>query len=173
MASSSKQKNMTMASHSVSFPALFLVLAAILIATNVEKALLASVDETFADERSLMSVTPFDQVAGVLLAQGSTPGPTPGSTPGGSGAGITNPIKATTLAQFLEQILAVVIQIGYLVAVFFIVYSGFKFVTAQGNESEVTKAKMMLLYTVIGTAILIGAHVISAAIQATVTSLSA
>ena len=87
--------------------------------------------------------------------------------------GLENPLQATTLQQFLEQILTVVIQIGYLVAVFFFVYSGFKFVTAQGNDSEITAAKKMLLWTVIGTAILIGAHVISAAIKATVDNLAA
>src|SRR3989344_8288072 len=61
--------------------------------------------------------------------------------------GLENPLQATTLQQFLEQILTVVIQIGYLVAVFFFVYSGFKFVTAQGNDSEITAAKKMLLWT--------------------------
>lgn len=93
--------------------------------------------------------------------------------PGGVEANVTldNPIKANTLAEFLEQILDVVILIGYLVAVFFIVLTGFKFVTAQGNDSEITNAKNMLLWTVVGTGILIGAHVISAAIKATVESL--
>lgn len=165
----SKNKRSFVEVYSVSFPALFLVLAAILIATNVEKALLTQVQPDYTP--AFMAVTPFNEVAGVILAQ-SGPGTGGGSGPGGASGGLQNPLKFNTLSEFLEGLLTVVIQIGYLVAVFFIIYSGYKFVTAQGNPKEIEDAKKMLLWTVIGTAILIGAHVISAAIKATVDSLS-
>lgn len=171
---SKKKQSFFRVPNSLSFPAVFLVIAALFISSNAEQILLSTYDEYGSDASYAISVTPFDNVAGALIANNHGTGNTgTGNSQGntGAGGGLQNPIKSNSLSEFLEQILDIVIQIGYLVAVFFIILSGFKFVTAQGNESEVTKAKTMLLWTVIGTAVLIGAHVISAAIQATVESI--
>ena len=54
-----------------------------------------------------------------------------------------------------------VAKVGAIIVVFFIIYSGYKFVTARGNESEVTKAKEIFYATIIGGAILLGADVIA------------
>jgi hypothetical protein len=54
------------------------------------------------------------------------------------------------------------------VVVFFIIYSGYKFVTARGNQAEVTKAKDIFFATVIGGAILLGADVIATVVVNTV-----
>jgi len=88
-----------------------------------------------------------------------------------TGGHITNPIKDSSFAQFVNDILGVVIQIGYVVVVFFIVYSGFLFVSARGSEEKLTKAKTAFLWTCIGAAILLGAKVLENAVQTTVTSL--
>lgn len=53
-----------------------------------------------------------------------------------------------------------------------LVYVGFKFVTAQGSESEITAAKEMLLWTVVGALVLLGSKAIALGIQATVQALS-
>ncbi len=80
-----------------------------------------------------------------------------------------NPLKGTNdFASLIEKILGVLIQIGIPILVLMIVYSGFKFVTAQGNESEVTKAKAALFWSVVGGAVLLGAKVIAEVIKATV-----
>ena len=51
--------------------------------------------------------------------------------------------------------------IGLPVAAFFIILTGFMFVSAQGNEEKLTEAHRMLVWTIIGTAIILGAPVIA------------
>ncbi|OGG76437.1 hypothetical protein A2950_00850 [Candidatus Kaiserbacteria bacterium RIFCSPLOWO2_01_FULL_55_19] len=90
----------------------------------------------------------------------------------GQGVQLINPLQSgNSLSSFLQQILAFVIRIGAVVVILMMVYVGFKFVTAQGNETKISEAKNMLLWTVIGALILLGAQVIAAGIQATVQSL--
>lgn len=111
---------------------------------------------------------------GSEFGQGSTffTGGDTSNTGGGSGGIVfENPLKHDTIEGFLRALLDFAIKIGYVVAIFFIVYSGFKFVAAQGKEAELTKAKQMLLWTIIGTAILIGAQVIATVIQNTIRAL--
>ena len=50
-----------------------------------------------------------------------------------------NPLGRTNdFYALIEKILGVLVQIGLPILVLFIVYAGFKFVTARGNEAEVT-----------------------------------
>jgi len=72
---------------------------------------------------------------------------------------------------FLLAILDVVTRIGFIVVILMTVFVGYKFVAAQGNESKITEAKEMLLWTVIGALILLGAKAIALGIQATAQSL--
>jgi hypothetical protein len=62
-------------------------------------------------------------------------------------------------------------DIGFFVAIFFIIYSGFLFVKARGNEQEITKAKSALTWTLVGTAVLLGAWIFATAIQGTINNL--
>lgn len=86
---------------------------------------------------------------------------------------LKNPLGDGTgsLLILLTKLLDVVRQVGIPVIAIFIVYSGFLFVKAQGNESKLSEAKQVLLYTVIGAAIVLGATVISAVINQTIGSL--
>jgi hypothetical protein len=85
---------------------------------------------------------------------------------------LMNPLKSgTSLSSFLTGILGFLIQIGVVVVVLMVVYVGFKFVVAQGNESKITEARNMLTWTVIGAIVLLGAQVIATSIQATVNAL--
>src|SRR3989344_183944 len=61
------------------------------------------------------------------------------SSSGGSGS-LYNPLGTTDLWKLVDTILAFVIKVGAVVIVFMIVYVGFKFVTAQGNETRLTEA---------------------------------
>lgn len=79
-----------------------------------------------------------------------------------------NPIKATDLRQLVKDILDVVVDFGAIIVVFFLVYAGFLFVKAQGNEGEITKAKSVFFWTIVGGMIVLGAHVLSRVIQNTV-----
>ncbi len=85
---------------------------------------------------------------------------------------IRNPIAGVeNLSQLLYKILEIIIQIGFPVVVLAIIYCGFLFVRAQGNESKLEEAKQALLYTVIGAAIVLGAFAISQIVESTVAGL--
>lgn len=88
-------------------------------------------------------------------------------------AGNCNSANTDCLMKFLQNILAFVVRIGSVVVILMMVYVGFKFVTAQGNDAKITEAKTMLLWTVIGALILLGAQAIALAIEATARSLGA
>jgi len=82
-----------------------------------------------------------------------------------------NPIEPDNFMEFVQMILEVVMKIGIPIAALFIIYSGFLFVKAQGNEQELEKAKKAFTYAVIGTAILLGSWLLASGIESTITSL--
>jgi hypothetical protein len=84
--------------------------------------------------------------------------------------GIINPLSSEldTIPKFIEKILEVVLTIGIPIVTLAIIYSGFLFVTAQGNSEKLKKAKQTFIYTIIGAALLLGSFVISKAIVGTV-----
>ncbi len=77
----------------------------------------------------------------------------------------------SNLNNLIKKILEVVVDIGTPIAVLFIIYAGFLFVTAQGNETKITKAKNAFTWAVIGTAVLLGAWVLAVAIEGTIRNL--
>lgn len=87
--------------------------------------------------------------------------------------GLQNPIKYPDLQTFLMALLNIVVQYGALLVVFFLVYTGFKFVTAQGNTEKIQEAKQMLVWVVVGAFVLLGVYVIKAAICGTLQQISA
>jgi|SRR3989344_3253161 len=77
-----------------------------------------------------------------------------------------------TIPKLIEAIVnKILMPIGGVVAVVMIMYAGFMYVTAAGNETQVKKAHDALLWGVIGAAILLGAWVISQAIGGTIAEL--
>src|SRR3989344_5837940 len=75
---------------------------------------------------------------------------------------LTNPITgANSIQEFMLKLLEGVLKIGIPIIVLAVIYSGFLFVKARGNPEEITKAKDALLYTLIGSAILLGALAIA------------
>jgi hypothetical protein len=84
----------------------------------------------------------------------------------------TSKANINNLCDFINAVLNIVAQIGAIVAVLFIIWSGFLFITAQGNKTKLDKAKSTFYTTVIGTAILLGASVITKIIVNTVGSVS-
>lgn len=83
---------------------------------------------------------------------------------------IENPLRSDidTIPKFIEAIITAVLYIGVPIVALAIIYTGFLFVSAQGNSEKLTKAKKALLYTLIGAVLLLGAFVIANAIQSTV-----
>jgi hypothetical protein len=117
---------------------------------------------------ALMTLLFLPTLSSVVIAAD----PPAGAGGAGPSAAVTieNPLGNITLETLLEKIMDIVTIFGSIVVVFFIIYSGFKFVTARGNEGEITKAKEMFYATIIGAAILLGANVIAKVVVGTVES---
>lgn len=83
---------------------------------------------------------------------------------------INNPLgdSIKDIPSFIKAIINIVLTVGVPIVVLAIIYAGFLFVTAQGNEEKLKTAKKTFLYTIIGAAILLGAFVIANAIRGTV-----
>jgi uncharacterized membrane protein len=85
---------------------------------------------------------------------------------------LTNPLTVNTIAEFVQKLLEVVVNIGVIVLGIMLVYVGYLFVVAQGNEEKLREAKRAFVWTVIGGAILLGAWGISMAIKEAVDSIT-
>jgi len=117
----------------------------------------------------------------IVFAQPTTDvGGTPGSTVVGNpppvqiDATLDNPFggRANTLFELLRIIIDdILLPIGGVLAVLSFIYSGLLYVTAQGNETKIKSAHQALLYTSVGTAILLGSWVIAQVIENTINQL--
>lgn len=122
---------------------------------------------------------PGGSIGGSGGSTGSSLGGT-NDTISGSSVSLINPLKGADcssgngncLESFLINILKFVVRIGAIIVILMLVYVGFKFVAARGEPGEITKAREMLLWTVVGALILLGAQVIAVAIQTTVQALT-
>ncbi len=97
-----------------------------------------------------------------------------GGLTGVDGPKLSNPLKAgyNNLCDLINAFVNIVAEIGGILAVIFIIWSGFLFIKAQGNEKELETAKNAFKTTIIGTAILLGATVITKVIVNTVESVT-
>lgn len=75
-------------------------------------------------------------------------------------ATLQNPLKVNSIQDVIFLAVDLSIYVGTSFAVLALIYVGFKFVAAQGNEKELIAAKQWLFYIVIGLAILISSKVI-------------
>ena len=86
--------------------------------------------------------------------------------------GIQNPLNAgTDIPTFISNVLGYIVKIGGVVAIFAFIWSGYLFVKAQGNPTELTTAKTVFINTCIGVAVLLGAQLIASIIVGTISSL--
>jgi hypothetical protein len=76
------------------------------------------------------------------------------------------------LGTFLNTIInSVVLPLGGILVILAFIWVGFMFVTSRGKPAELETARRYLLYVAIGTAVLLGAVLISNVIQNTVKQL--
>lgn len=114
---------------------------------------------------SFLTIVPY------VLAQ-------PGGGSGSSGSTnclpnqLCNPLRFGSLTAVLLAIVDILLTLAVPVVIFFIVYAGFLYVTAQGNASKIQDANRALMYAIIGGVIVFGARVIGAVIQNTVGSIT-
>mgnify|MGYP001602243988 FL=1 len=122
----------------------------------------------------MRSITPFLIVLMFfMIAAGAAPAAhaqsilSPGGNTGGSllqpggntGTTLLNPLgSGTSINSFLLSILNIITNtIGPVIVILMIVFVGFKFVTARGEPAKISEARQMLLWTIVGALILLGA----------------
>ena len=74
-------------------------------------------------------------------------------------------VRTNSIIELLEALLRILTIVGVPIVIFFIVFSGFKFVIAQGNPEELQTAKRALIYAIVGGLILLGAQAITTIIR--------
>ncbi|MEK7559881.1 MAG: pilin [Patescibacteria group bacterium] len=77
---------------------------------------------------------------------------------------IKNPLKADNIPELIENVADFAVAVGLPIATIFIVYSGFLFVSAKGNEKKLESAKETFKWAVVGAALIVGARFLAAAI---------
>ena len=116
----------------------------------------------------MLLVIPILSLADSPTQNTGTPTQTP-SGPTSINFTIGNPINVNSIPDFLNSIIKnILMPIGAVLAVLMIMYAGFLYVTARGNETKIGEARSALTWAVIGAAILLGAWAISQVITATI-----
>lgn len=87
------------------------------------------------------------------------------------GQGLKNPVKANTFADLVQGLADAVIKVSIPLVGIFLVYAGFLFVTAGGDEKKLDTAKTTFYWSIIGAAVLLGSSVLARAIVDLVKSL--
>ena len=81
---------------------------------------------------------------------------------------LCNPLQFNTISGFLDAMLGALVIIATPIVVLMLVYSGFLFVSAQGNPEKLATAKKAIMWTIIGAVVVLGASVLASAIEGTV-----
>ncbi len=89
-----------------------------------------------------------------------------------SATGISNPLKTNDLIKFISDALSEIVKVGAVLCVLALVFVGFKYVSAMGNSDKISKAHDMLLWTIVGIALLLGAQVLAVIIKGTVDAIT-
>lgn len=86
---------------------------------------------------------------------------------------LNNPLNDafSTIPGFIAGALQALVMIALPILTLFIVYSGFLFVSARGNEHKLEDAKRNFMYVIIGALLILGAWIIAQLIAGTVAQL--
>lgn len=113
---------------------------------------------------------------GVSFAQGELENPGGGnSNPELTGSvKLQNPLAGggiDNIPDLVRSILDILLEVGITIVALAIIYAGYKFIAAQGNPTELEKAKQTLKYVLIGAAILLAAYVIAETVVGTINAI--
>ena len=97
----------------------------------------------------------------IVFAQGTFESPSPQNE-------LKNPLQFNTISGFLDAMLGALVIIATPIVVLMLVYSGFLFVSAQGNPEKLATAQKAIMWTIIGAVVVLGASVLASAIEGTV-----
>lgn len=92
----------------------------------------------------------------------------PGRPGEGDGGRLLNPLTFDSVEEFFVEFIRLLVRVGFIIVTVAIMIVGFMFVTAQGNEEKLRKAREALLWTLVGAVILLGAEAIALVIQTTI-----
>ncbi|HWO07123.1 MAG TPA: pilin [Candidatus Paceibacterota bacterium] len=84
---------------------------------------------------------------------------------------LQNPLRFPSIEQFIQGVLQAIVMIALPIITIFIVYAGFKYISARGNPSKIGDAHRNFMYVAIGAALILGAWVLATLIGGTVTQL--
>lgn len=83
---------------------------------------------------------------------------------------LQNPLKVSTIGEAIKFFVTTLLKIAIPFIVVFFIWAGLKFILARGKPDEITKAKNMFWFTIIGTLLILGAYTITNAIIGTINS---
>lgn len=84
-----------------------------------------------------------------------------------SGEGLKNPLQWGSFADAVPTLMDGLIRVGVIVAVVYLVYVGYLYVSAVGKPDQIKTANNALLYAVIGIAVLVGSKAIAVLVSNT------
>ena len=85
---------------------------------------------------------------------------------------VDNPLSVDSIQGFIAKALQVMVMVALPIISLFIVYAGYMFVSARGNESKLSEAKNNFYYVIIGAILILGAWVIATLIGGTISQLT-
>lgn len=86
-------------------------------------------------------------------------------------AELQSPLKFPDLSSLIEGLLRSIVYVSFPIISLFVVYAGFKFLTAQGNETKLTSAKENIRYVILGALLILGAWALAQLLGGTVNEL--
>lgn len=90
------------------------------------------------------------------------------SSQSGTSQTLCNPVQFSGMSEFIAGFLRAVVMISLPILTLFIVYSGFMFVMARGNEGKLKTAKQNFMFVILGAILILGAWTLATMIGATV-----
>lgn len=85
--------------------------------------------------------------------------------------GLQNPLKFKNIEDFVAGTLRAIVMIAIPLITIFIVYAGFKFISARGNPGGLSEAKENFKWVILGAILILSAWVLATLIGGTVRQL--
>jgi len=85
---------------------------------------------------------------------------------------LSNPLDASisSIPALFQALLEVLLIFAVPIVVFFIIFAGFKYVTARGNPEKIKQAHQALIWAIIGGLLILGANVLLDIVNQTICS---
>jgi hypothetical protein len=95
-----------------------------------------------------------------LPVEGGTNPPVSGGSSGGGTVSLPNFVGVKTVGELISKIAAFLIKLATVLAGLALIWAGFQFVTAQGKEEAINKAKKNLIWTIAGIFVILASQII-------------